>query len=221
MVQSVLPQRLRGVNQPGAHALTPYVGLHARWMMGSVMKLHTLRVLTVLAAALVPACTAISVRTDADAALIKSVQCRNVAWAGGFRGASPLRNGVANPLNESRLRSAIQANLPAAGMTLVGGTTPADCLVGYGIGQQRVVDAAYPVGWGWGWWGPGPGFYGYWGGYPYVYHEGFITVDLYDAKSTKPMWHATAEASLSGLKGDDADKKIRAAVDAIFAKYPK
>ncbi|HTY49489.1 MAG TPA: DUF4136 domain-containing protein [Steroidobacteraceae bacterium] len=184
------------------------------------MKLHTLRTLTVLAVALCAACSTVSVRTDADAALMKSVHCQNVAWAGQFRGASPLRNGIANPLNESRLRNAIQANLPGLGMALVTGATPADCLVGYGIGRQRVVDAAYPVGWGWGWWGPGPGFYGYWG-YPYVYHQGFITVDLYDAKSSKPLWHATAEAGLAGLTGDDADKKIRTAVDAIFAKYPK
>ncbi|HTY51049.1 MAG TPA: DUF4136 domain-containing protein [Steroidobacteraceae bacterium] len=189
------------------------------------MKLHTLRVLTVLAAALAPACSTISVRTDADARLIRSVRCQNVAWAGQFHGASPLRNGIANPLNEGRLRDAIQADLPAVGMTLIAGATPvaADCLVGYGIGRQRVVDAAYPVGWGWGWgwgwWGPGPG-YGYWG-YPYVYHQGFITVDLYDAKSKRPIWHATAQTSLSGLTGADAEKKIRAAVDAIFAKFPK
>ncbi len=69
---------------------------------------------------------------------------------------------------------------------------------------------------GTGWrWGAGWGW-----GAPYVYHQSFITVDLYDAASQAPMWHASAEQSLSGLTGDAASQRIRAAVDAIFLKFP-
>ena len=186
------------------------------------------------------ACTGIPVRTDQNSQLLASVHCQSVAWAGGFKGSSPLRNSIANPLNEGRLREAIAANLQTAGIPLVespaapGGTHPAppppggtaaagaQCLIGYGIGMQRQLDYVYPDGWGYGagFWGPGwgPG----WGwGAPYVYHQSFITLDLYDSASQKPMWHASAETSLSGLSGDAANQRIRAAVDAIFVKFPR
>src|SRR3977135_4342549 len=82
----------------------------------------------------------------------------------------------------------------------------ADCLVGYGIGSSTVVEDAYPYGWGWGW-------------DPYVYREGIIAVDLYDAKSRQPLWHASVEQSLYRLNGAEAEKRIDAAVAAIFTKY--
>ncbi len=182
-------------------------------------------------------CVGVTVRTDQNAQLLATVHCQSVGWAGGFKGSSPLRNTIANPLNEARLRDAIAANLQHAGITLVDGpdtppgarpapplTPPpaAQCLIGYGIGMERQVDAVYPDSWGYGpgFWGPGwgPG----WGwGEPYIYHQSFITLDLYDAASRKPIWHASAEQSLSGLSGDAATQRIRAAVDAIFAKFPR
>jgi hypothetical protein len=179
---------------------------------------------------------------------VASVHCQSVAWAGGFKGSSPLRNTIANPLNEARLRDAIAANLQAAGIPFTEGPSPGDslatgiasgraaaprpaqsaaqCLVGYGIGREQQVDTVYPDYWGFGpgyrGWGPGWAWGAGWGwGAPYVYHQSYITVDLYDAASRQPMWHASAEQSLSGLTGDAANQRIRAAVDAIFQKFPK
>jgi hypothetical protein len=182
-------------------------------------------------------CAGISVRTDQNARLLATVHCQSVAWAGGFKGASPLRNTIANPLNGARLRDAIAANLQTAGITLVdapnegagahaAGSPPpsAQCLIGYGIGMERQVDEVYPDGWGYagGYWGRGwgPGWGWGWGA-PYVYHQSFITVDLYDSASKQPIWHASAEQSLSGLEGDAANQRIRAAVNAIFMKFPR
>jgi len=183
--------------------------------------------MALLGAALV-GCTGIPVRTDQNSQLLASVHCRSVAWAGGFKGSSPLRNTIANPLNEARLRDAIAANLQTAGIQLVdrpAAGAPAagpQCLLGYGIGMERQVDAVYPEDWGYGpryWgagWGPGWGW-----GAPYIYHQSFVTLDLYDAASRNPMWHASAEASLNGLTGEPANARIRAAVDAIFQKFPR
>ena len=184
-------------------------------------------------------CTDIPVRTDQNSQLLATVHCQSVAWAGGFRGSSPLRTTIANPLNEARLREAIAANLQTAGITLVAapaaaagappGAAPppapaAQCLIGYGIGMARDVDAVYPDGWvyGGGYWGRrwGPGW-GFGWGEPYMYNQSFITVDLYDGASRMPIWHASAEQSLSGLTGDAAAQRIRAAVNAIFLKFPK
>jgi hypothetical protein len=162
------------------------------------------------------ACTSLRVHSDVNAALVHSVQCHTFAWAGSFRSTSPLRSTIANPLNESRLRSAIATHLQATGTQLTTGN--ADCLVGYGIGARNLVEGAYPVGWGWGWGWRG-GYVAGWDG-PYVYREGIIGVDLYDAKSKQPLWHATVNQDLYDATGDDAEKKINAAVDAIFRKYP-
>lgn len=154
------------------------------------------------------------VKSDVNTALISRVHCGSFAWAGGFRNSSPLRSTIANPVNESRLRAAIAAHLggpiqPAPGY--------ADCLVGYGIGGYYVLSGGvypYPYGWAWnypyGWWGPGP----------YAYPSGVIAVDLYDARTGEPLWHASTEQSLFGVNGPEAEKRIDAAVSAIFTKYP-
>ena len=67
----------------------------------------TLFIPVTAAAAVLAGCTGIPVRTDQNSQLLASVHCQSVAWAGGFKGASPLRNTIANPLNEARLREAI------------------------------------------------------------------------------------------------------------------
>jgi hypothetical protein len=181
----------------------------------------TLFIPVLAAAAALAGCTGIPVRTDQNSQLLASVHCQSVGWAGGFKGASPLRISIANPLNEARLRDAIAANLQAAGMTLADAPAP-QCLIGYGIGMERQVDAVYPDGWGYGpgYWGPRWGL-GWGWGEPYIYHQSFITVDLYDAASKQPIWHASAEQSLNGLTGDAASQRIRAAVNAIFMKFPR
>jgi hypothetical protein len=169
------------------------------------------------------ACASLRVTSDVNTPLVASVHCHTYAWAGAFHGNSALRNGIANPLNESRLRAAIAAHLASAGVQPA--TAAADCLVGYGIGAQTAIEGVYPGGWGYGygygWWGWRGGYSGPWGwDEPYVYHEGIVAVDLYDGKSKKPMWHASVDQSLYGLTGADAEKKIEAAVAVIFTKYP-
>ncbi|HYL71768.1 MAG TPA: DUF4136 domain-containing protein [Candidatus Dormibacteraeota bacterium] len=174
-------------------------------------------VLVPAVAGLLAGCYSLTVRTDVNSALAGTVHCSSYAWAGSFRGNSTLRSTVANPINESRLRSAIAAHL---GGGVQDDASKADCLVGYGIGSTQVIDGGwgYPYyGWGgpWGpdYWGPG-----YWG--PYVYREGVIAIDVYEAKSRQPLWHASVDQSLYGVSGPEAQKRIDAAVAAIFAKHP-
>jgi hypothetical protein len=171
---------------------------------------------TLTALCAVSACTTLTVKSDVNSALISQVHCNSFAWAGSFRGSSPLRNTIANPVNESRLRAAIALHLKGGSVQDTG--AQADCLVGYGIGSSTVMDPGfygyggwgYPYGWGWGWGGPGP----------YAYREGIIAIDVYDAKSRQPLWHASVDQSLYGTSGPEAQKRIDAAVAAIFAKYP-
>ncbi len=173
------------------------------------------------------ACASLHVTSDVNRAVAGSVQCHTFAWAGTFKGDSPLRDTIANPVNEARLRNAITANLAAVGVQPAATGQGADCLVGYGIGSRTSIEGAYPVGWGWGLgYGPGWGWRGGLGGYwgwdePYVYHEGIIAVDLYDGKSKQPIWHASVNQNLQGVVGPDAEQKIDKAVAALFTKYPR
>jgi hypothetical protein len=171
-----------------------------------------------------PACTSLRVTSDLNQSLASTVKCDTFSWAGSFHGGSDvLRSTIANPVNEARLRSAIEANLLTVGVHQV--TDGATCLVGYGIGQKNVVEGGYPyygpywgAGWGWrhGWAG------GYWGwDYPYVYSEGVIGVDIYDAKTKQGLWHASVNQNLDNVTGEKAEQKIRDAVAAIFTKYPR
>jgi len=159
---------------------------------------------------LVPALCALAacgpyVKSDVNPALINNMHCSSFAWAGAFRGNSPLRSTIASPINESLLRNAIAAHL---GTGVQNWPANVDCLVGYGIGSTYVVDAGWP-------------YYGYpygWG--PYAYREGIIGIDLYDARSGQPLWHATVDQSLYGVSAAEAEKRIDAAVTALFTKYP-
>jgi hypothetical protein len=45
-------------------------------------------------------------------------------------------------------------------------------------------------------------------------------VDLFDNKSHKPIWHASASQNVYELAGPQAVQKIELATDAIFAKWP-
>src|SRR3979411_1759937 len=101
------------------------------------------------------ACSTLSVKADVNQPLASTVKCQSFDWAGSFHGSSDsLRSTIANPVNEARLRTAIQANLITVGVQQAGQNP--DCLVGYGIGARNVVEGGYPYGYGgWGWGGGG------------------------------------------------------------------
>jgi len=177
-----------------------------------------------LAAASLSGC-ALQVRSDVNRTAFHAGQCHTFAFNGSFRTDNPMRDTVANPVNESRLRAAITSHMQTIGVQLA--KENPDCLVGYGIGTNVVVDPGYPMGpypwgfgyWGWGGWGGPWGPYGGWGG-PYVYHEGMIGIDLYDAKTHEPLWHAQVDQNLYHATGADAEQKIDAAVTALFTHFP-
>jgi hypothetical protein len=164
----------------------------------------------------------LNVKTDVNNALVGKVHCRTFAWAGSFRDDSPMRATLANPVNEARLRAAIASHLQGLGMQPV--SSNPECLVGYGIGAHNVIEGGYPVGWpaGYGYWHGGwGGGWGYAWDPPYVYREGIVGVDLYEARSREALWHASVNQDLTGVTGPAAEKKINEAVNAIFSKFPR
>lgn len=168
-------------------------------------------------------CSSLPVTTDANPNMSVS-SCHTYTFANEHIANSDHPAAYGNPLNAQRLREAVAVNLAAKGIQPADPAT-AQCVVGYAIGSRQVFNDYYAGwgGWGYGGWGGGRrgGFYGGWGwDGPYVSDETRIAVDIFDAKSRTPIWHASVSQNVSNLTGPNAEAKISQGTAAIFAKFP-
>jgi hypothetical protein len=174
---------------------------------------------SVLAATLV-LCACQTTRVQSDTAAESVAACRSYAW---LESAAPASDPFVNPLNEQRLRRAIGQRLEARGLT--SNSSGADCLVGVAIGSRDGVAEAPRSRWSFGV-GTGFGSGGSRSGASVAFgtstppREGRIAVDLYRAADRLPLWHGTTNIDTSRFEGANAEKRINAAVDAIFKRYP-
>ena len=171
------------------------------------------------------ACTSLPVTTDVNPNM-SVTNCRTYAFAKEYAANANQPAAYGNPLNAERLRVAIESNLAARGIQRVD-PAAADCVVGYAMGTRQVFNdyyGSFGPGWGFGagyGWGRRGGVYGGWGwDGPYVSDETRIAVDLFDAKTHTPIWHASVSQNVSDLTGPNAEAKINAGTAAIFAKFP-
>jgi Domain of unknown function (DUF4136) len=171
------------------------------------------------------ACTTLPVTTDVNPNM-SVLNCHTYAFAKEYVANANQPAAYGNPLNAERLRVAIEANLAARGIQRADHAS-ADCVVGYAMGTRQVFNDYYggfgPA-WGFGYgygYGRRGGIYGGWGwDGPSVSDETRIAVDLFDAKSHTPIWHASVSQNVSDLTGPNAEAKINAGTAAIFAKFP-
>jgi len=136
------------------------------------------------------------------------------------------KEGSTNPLVVQRAEDAIKAELERKGYQLTSDPAAADFTVDFTIGSQERTDInSYPdpyvgPGWGWGrrgWWGGS-----YWGSDVDVrqYREGTLSIDIFDARSHRPVWHGWAKKELSRSDIEHSEEPIRKAVQAVLAKFP-
>jgi hypothetical protein len=125
-----------------------------------------------------------------------------------------------------RAEDAIRSELISRGYTPAADRSAADFAVDFTIGSRERTDVnTYPdpyvgPGWGWGrrgWWG-GP----YWGDNVDVrqYREGTLSIDIFDARSHRPVWHGWAKKELTRKDVENSEGPIRNAVNAVLAKFP-
>lgn len=168
------------------------------------------------------ACTTLPVRTDANPNM-SVANCHTFAFAQEHVANADQPAAYGNPLNAERLRVSIEANLSAKGIQRVDRAS-AECVVGYAMGSRQVFNdyyAGFGAGWGGYGWGRRGGFYGGWGwDGPFVQDETRIAIDLFDAKTHTPIWHASVSQNVADLTGPNAEAKISAGTAAIFAKFP-
>lgn len=186
-----------------------------------------LSVVLMLSATVLSACSTMTVRSDSAAAASLG-SCKTYAWIEPPPGAR-VPNPFVNPLNDQRLRDAISQRLQSHGMTRASGGPP-DCVVAYSAGSRTTVDDGYGrprfsfgFGTGWGRWGRGGGGSLFWdSSYPYVYSEHRVALDIFQGgeRGRQPLWHVSVDFDFANLSGAEAEKRIDAAVAAMFSKYP-
>lgn len=133
--------------------------------------------------------------------------------------------GVRDPLVAERAKDAILSGLEAKGYRYVSDSAQADFAVDFTLGSRERVDIhTYPQPYAWPWYGYGR----YWWGYPYWgtgvsvtrYREGTLSIDVFDAKTHRPVWHGWAKKALTHEDIVHSRTSIRKAVDAVLAKFP-
>jgi len=133
-------------------------------------------------------------------------------------------HGSSNPLTAQRAQDAIDAELTRKGFVHANDPTMADFIVDFTIGARDRMDVqsypepyhgpywAYPGGW----WRP------YWGSTLDVrtYREGTLSIDVFDARSHRPVWHGWARKELSRSDLEHSESRIRAAVRMVLSGFP-
>ena len=170
------------------------------------------------------ACTTPRVRYDADSRTNIS-NYHTYVWEQVDDNSTAGGPAFKNPLNQKRLRAAVDANLAKHGLQPAAEGTTADAYVTIAIGSRQNIETDYrsPVrfGVGWGYWHPG-----YMGSVNwdtdgiYSYREGRIAIDLFDAKKREAIWHASVEQDMTYLTGDKAEARINTVVESMFTKFP-
>ncbi len=181
-------------------------------------------VCTLLCALVLTACAS-PIRTehdsDPDADLAKY---RSFAWISEdpLMGPSPgvSRGEYISPIDERRIRSAVEANLLAKGYRRAESRSTADLVVSFTIGsQQKVRTSSTP--------GRSSTFYSAYGGgawyggssvRTYTYTEGTLALEFYDRDTRHAVWVGWASKRLS--KSDDSEETLRRAVALILEEFP-
>lgn len=179
------------------------------------------RLLGLSAAAIVlAACATLHVGSDHDPAASFSAY-HSYVWM-------PARTNIEdspNPLVVQRAHDAIQDALSAKGYQLVSNEAAADFVVDFTIGSRERTDVrSYPAPYG------GPWFWRntYWWGAPYwgsevnvhQYREGTISIDIFDGRTHRPVWHGWARKELTREDLEHSAGSIREAVDSVLAQFP-
>lgn len=134
--------------------------------------------------------------------------------------------GVAgNQLIDGRIRTAIESNLNAKGLTKASGAQ-ADISVGYQLtSQDRVQYNTVSTGWGGGY----GGYYGGWGGmnmgssttYATNYTDGSLIIAIFENSEKKMVWKGVATKTLDdSLDAEERTQVINEAVAKTMADFP-
>jgi hypothetical protein len=108
------------------------------------------------------------------------------------------------------IQASIAHELEAKGLSLTS-TNNADLVVAFSIDGQPRQDVQWDGGMG-----------GWYGGSTYTvnYVKGTLTIDVFDAKKKKLVWHAYGQTNLYGSDPGRSSQKVDEAVSEILKGFP-
>lgn len=179
------------------------------------------RLTLLLGAVMLSSC--VSIRADSDFyAAADFSHFQRYTWVGDMPFLVPAGYDIGvSPLNQRRIKEAIESDLAAKGFTLVEDSNRADFAVSVTVGaRDRISVETYPFryrgSWGWRRFGF---YYG-----PQVdthtYREGILAIDVFDQATNQPVWHGWAEKRITNSDRTDAAGQTKAAVTAILRDFP-
>jgi hypothetical protein len=126
----------------------------------------------------------------------------------------------ANSLWDSRIKSAVDAQLTAKGLTQVPGGGDVAVVAIKTTQTQRSLQTFYDgFGGGWGWRRFGGGGFGESTTTEEDYKEGTLVIDLYDAKTKQLIWRGSTQGMVSD-KAEKNEKNLEKGVAKMFKKFP-
>lgn len=183
------------------------------------------KALCALASALVLAACASPIRTEHDSdPAADFAKYRSFAWISEDPVLTPTpgisRGEYISPIDEQRIRSAVDADLLAKGYRRAESIDTADLVISFMVGSQQKTrtesvpgrSRTYYSAYGGGTW------YGGASTRTYTYVEGTLVLEFYDRETRHAVWTGLASKRLT--KADDSEETIRKAVAAILEAFP-
>ena len=128
-----------------------------------------------------------------------------------------------SPLTQSKIKQAIRSELEQIDYTFTDDRDSADFLIAFTVGtRDRIRVTSYPVDYPgtWGWHIRGSHYYAREVS-EHSYTEGTLGVDIFDGKSSKPVWHGWAEKTISRSDRENPDPLIETGVAKLFESFPR
>jgi hypothetical protein len=128
-----------------------------------------------------------------------------------------------SPLTQSKIQQAIRAELERKDYSFTDERDSADFVVAYTVGTRDAIRVnSYPVAYrgAWGWHVRGSYYYIH-ETVEHSYTEGTLGVDIFDGKSSKPVWHGWAEKTITESDREDPSSVIREGVAKLFESFPR
>ncbi len=147
---------------------------------------------------------------------------RQYTWLGDMPFLIPAGYDIAvSPLNQRRIKEAIESELAVKGFALAEDSNRADFAISVTVGaRDRISIETYPFryrgDWGWRRFGI---YYGQQVD-TLMYQEGILAIDIFDQGTNQPVWHGWAEKRITNSDRVDAGVQIQTAVKAILRDFP-
>ena len=129
---------------------------------------------------------------------------------------------MVDPLSLSMIKSEIQKQLEQKGYAFTDDRANADFAVAFTVGTRNEIRIdSYPSHYrgGWGWHVP-YSYYYYHDTSVHTYTKGTLGVDIFDNRSSKPVWHGWAEKTVTYSDRDDPGPAIEESVRELFETFP-